>query len=235
MDFKDKIIFVSGANRGIGKAIVEALLKRGAKKIYAAARNPDQIIAEDARIEKITLDITDQAQIDAAANQCADTQILINNAGALVTQSAFEGTMDGIRRDMEVNYFGTLAMMRAFIPQLEKQDTAIIANVCSIASFMNFPFIGGYCASKAALYSITQGARMELAERNITVHSINPGPIDTNMADDIDMEKESPENTAEAILNGMERGDADIFPDPTGQGMFEAWREDYRSVERDAA
>ncbi len=235
MDFKDKIIFVSGANRGIGKAIVEALLKRGAKKIYAAARNPDQISTEDARIEKIALDITDQAQIDATAKQCADTQILINNAGALVTQSAFEGTMDGIRRDMEVNYFGTLAMMRAFIPVLEKQDTAIIANVCSIASFMNFPFIGGYCASKAALYSITQGARMELAERNITVHSINPGPIDTNMADDIDMEKESPENTAEAILNGMERGDADIFPDPTGQGMFEAWREDYRSVERDAA
>ena len=235
MDFKDRIVFVSGANRGIGKALVEALLKRDVKKIYAAARNPNQINNAHHRIERVELDITKHDQVKAAADQCADTEILINNAGALVTQSAFEGSLEGSRRDMEVNYFGTLAMMQAFIPVLEKQKSPVIANVCSIASFMNFPFIGGYCASKAALYSITQGARMELTEKGISVHSINPGPIDTDMTHEIDMEKESPENTAEAILQGLERGDADLFPDQASQEMFEAWRADYRSVERDAA
>lgn len=233
---KDRIIFVTGANRGIGKALVQAFLDHGAKKVYAAARDPQKIPDfGDSRVVKIALDITNTAQLAAAAKQAADTQVLINNAGVAASSSALSGPIEDVERDMQTNYFGTLAAMRAFLPVLEKNKPSAIANVASIVAFVNFPSFGGYCASKAALFSITQGARIELAGRGIAVHSINPGPIDTDMARDIEMEKTSPGDTAKAIIKGLEAGEPDIFPDATGRGMFDVWSKNYRDLEASVA
>lgn len=233
---KDRIIFITGANRGIGKALVKAALDRGAKKVYASARDTAKIDDfGDKRVVKIKLDINDKAQREAAAKQASDTQVLINNAGIATSGSGISSPMEDIERDMKTNYFGTLAAMRAFLPALEKNKPSAIANVASIAAFVNFPAFGGYCASKAALFSITQGARLELAAKGISVHSINPGPIDTDMARDIQMEKTSPEETAASIIRALEAGEADIFPDAGGRAMFETWSKNYRDLEASVA
>ena len=234
MQFQDKVVFVSGANRGIGKALVEALLKRGVKKVYATARQLSQLPNfNDTRVVPIQLDITNAQQIEAATRDAADTEILINNAGIAEFVNALTAEMATVEKEMNVNYYGTLAMMRAFLPILEAKPagTTAMANLTSIASFVNFPFLSSYCASKAALFSITQGARIDLAPKGIAVFSVNPGPIDTDMGKALEMEKTSPEETAEGILNGMEANEPDIFPDPHGRGMFSIWKEDYRKLE----
>ena len=233
---KDRIIFITGANRGIGKALVKAALDHGAKKVYASARDAAKINDfGDQRVVKVKLDINDKAQREAAVKQAADTQVLINNAGIATSGSGVSSPMEDIERDMKTNYFGTLAFMRAFLPVLQNNTPAAIANVCSIASFVNFPFFGGYSASKAALFSITQGARIELAGQGIAVHSICPGPIDTDMARGLDMEKTSAEDTAAAIIKALEAGEADIFPDKGGREMFELWSKNYRDLEASVA
>ncbi|HEY9079306.1 SDR family oxidoreductase [Magnetovibrio sp.] len=232
MIFEHKTVFISGANRGIGKALVAALLQRGAEKVYAAARNTATIADYgDTRVVPVALDITHPDQVRAAAEMAADTDILINNAGAATYASAMSGSLDDAKRDMDINCFGTLDMMRAFVPVLESKSDGAIVNVVSIAAFVNFPFLGGYSASKAALFSLTQGARLELAAKGIAVHSVNPGPIDTDMTKDIAMDKTSPDVTARAILDGLQAGQLDFSPDPTGQTMFETWRKDYRALE----
>ncbi len=236
MNFENKIVLVTGSNRGIGKALVTDLLNRGVKKIYAAARDltslPDYA---DSRITPLELDITNDSQIEQAAISANDIDMLVNNAGTLSFVSALTGPMADIRHDMEVNYFGLLKMMRAFVPVLETKTEPAIINVASIASFVNFPFHGGYGASKAAAFSITQCARIELQKKGINVHSINPGPIDTDMTKDIAMDKASPEATAKIIFDELERDVADIFPDPTGAEMFALWRDDYRKLENMAS
>ncbi len=133
---------------------------------------------------------------------------------------------------MQTNYYGTLDMVRAFVPVLEERQDAAIVNVVTIAAFANFPMLGGYSASKAALYSLSQGIRIELASKGISVHTVNPGPIDTDMARDIPLDKASPEETAENILSGIESNEPDIFPDAAGRQLFDVWQNDYRDLEK---
>lgn len=232
MNIQNRIVLVTGANRGIGKAIVESLLQNGVKKIYAAARDlaslPD---FNDARITPLKLDIVNAADIALATKTAHDIDMLINNAGVAAFSSAADGDFDLVRRDMDVNYFGTLNMCRAFIPVLEKNASSSIVNVASIAAFVNFPILGGYSASKAALFSISQGLRIELAPKNIGVHTVNPGPIDTDMAKDLPMEKSSPADAAKNIITALKNNEADIFPDDTSKQMFATWQQDYRQLE----
>ena len=233
MNIENKTVFVSGANRGIGKAIVEELLKSGVKKIYAGARKVSSIPQwNDDRVVAVELDITNESQIQAAAEKASDVNLLINNSGVATFSSILEGPISGVKNDMDVNYYGTLNMVRAFVPILEKSKNAALVNVVTIGAFVNFPVLGGYCASKAALFSMSQAARIELAPRGISVHTVNPGPIDTDMAKDMDMDKTSTEVTAQNIIAGLKAGTADIFPDPAGQGMFEVWKKDYRELEK---
>ncbi len=233
MNFDNKVVLVTGANRGIGKEIVSALLTRNVKKIYATSRDianlPD---FADTRISALQLDITDPQQIVEAAKSASDIDILINNAGIAAFASLLDSPLNVLEQDMNTNYFGTLNMIREFTPLLEGKESSAIVNMVTIGAFVNFPMIGGYCASKSALFSLSQGIRIELAPKNISVHTVNPGPIDTDMAKEFDMEKTSPELAAENTLLGLEAGEADIFPDQTGKGMFDLWSNNYRDLEK---
>lgn len=234
--FKDKIILVSGANRGIGQAIVKALLQHPVKKIYATARNLDQMPDfADTRVVAVALDITDRAQIRQTVGLAQDVNVLINNAGALSFAGVVTGQPDQLMHDMEVNYFGTLSMVNAFVPLMEKNGGGMLANVISIVGLASMAGIGGYSASKAALYSATQAMRAELKPKKISVYGIFPGPIDTDMAKEFEMQKASPQSTAENILAGMIAGTEDIFPDPMSLQLSELWAKDPKGLERQFA
>lgn len=236
MKLDNKVIFVSGANRGIGKATVEALLKQNVAKIYAGARKISELPNfGDARVVPVTLDITKRDQIEKAAKQASDTDLLINNAGALSAAGVVSGEPELLMRDMEVNYFGTLSMVNAFVPVLATKNGGAIANVISVVGLAAMAGIGGYCASKAALFSATQAMRAELKAKKITVHGIFPGPIDTDMARGFDMQKATPESTAENIVAGIIAGKEDIFPDPMSQTVSQLWAKDPKALERQFA
>jgi NAD(P)-dependent dehydrogenase (short-subunit alcohol dehydrogenase family) len=163
-------VLVTGANRGIGFAIVKALLNKGVSKVYAGARDPMKLPDfGDARVVPITLDITNKEQVAAAAKTAGDVDVLINNAGVAAFSSILDGPLELVERDMNTNYFGTLDMVRTFVPVLEGKEGAAIVNVVSIAAFANFPIVGGYSASKSALFSLSYGIRTEFANfRSIT-------------------------------------------------------------------
>lgn len=233
MKLNNKTALVTGANRGIGLAIVNALLGKGVKKVYAAARDPEKLPAfNDKRVVPLKIDITNPDQVRQAADIATDVDLLINNAGVAAFSSLLSGPRDLVERDMNTNYFGTLDMVRAFVPVLESKDDAAIVNIVTIAAFANFPMVGGYSASKSALFSLSQGIRIELARKGIAVHTVSPGPIDTEMARDFPAEKTSPEVTAGNIVAGLEDGEADIFPDDGSKQMIAVWKNDYRDLEQ---
>lgn len=223
---KGKTALVTGANRGIGEAIVDALVKAGAARVYAAARNLKDLTAltarHGARVIALQLDVTNPAQIAAAASAAPDVQLLVNNAGyAGYTGGTFSDTkwLVAGRQEMDVNFFGTFAVSQAFAPVLAKNNGGAIVNIASVASLVNFALLASYSASKAAVHSLTQATRMMLKSQGTQVFGVYPGPIDTRMAEDIPFEKTSPADAAQAIITGIEAGTEEIFPDPMSQGM----------------
>jgi NAD(P)-dependent dehydrogenase (short-subunit alcohol dehydrogenase family) len=235
MKLDNKTVFVTGANRGIGKAIVEALLKQKVKKIYAAARKTEELKFGDARVVPVKLDITDRAQIQKAVEQAGDTDLLINNAGVLSFAPIVGGNADELERDMKVNYFGTLNVIRSFVPVLEKKQGAAIASVSSMVGLASMAGIGGYSASKAALFSAIQAMRAELKPKNISVHGIYPGPIDTDMTKGFEMQKASVQETGENIVKGLIAGNEYIFPDPFSAELGAVWAKDPKALEKQFA
>lgn len=213
------VALVTGANRGIGKAIAESLLERGAKKVYAGARDP-QSLAEmkeeyGDRLVPLRLDVTDTAQVDRAVAAAGDVQILINNAGVALAQDLTgNDILEQARNEMEVNYFAPLNLLRQFAPALGRNGGGVVVNIASVGGLTNFPFFPTYSASKAAIHSLTQGARMLLAPRGTAVLGVYPGPVDTDMARGIELEKATPQAVAAAIADGIEAGREDILPDP---------------------
>lgn len=221
LSVKNLVVFVTGANRvrGIGRALVEEAIKRGAKKVYATARDVSQL--EDlvanfhGKVVAVELDVSNQEQIRRVAGEASDTQILINNAGAAgFSGCCFNYSEKTARQELEVNYFGPLHLMRAFSENFLKNKEGAIVNVISVAGLSPFPPAATYSASKAALYSLTQSVRVEMMPHGISVFGVYPGPIDTDMADTLEVEKQSPANAASRILDGMEQGIEDITTDP---------------------
>jgi NAD(P)-dependent dehydrogenase (short-subunit alcohol dehydrogenase family) len=239
---KGKTALVTGANRGIGEAIVHALVQAGAVRIYAAARNIKHLepltARHGARVVAIQLDVTDSAQIAAAAATATDVQLLVNNAG-------FAGHVGGAftdpewitsgRREMEINFFGTFAVTQAFAPVLAKNGGGAVVNIASVASLVNFALLASYSASKAAVHSLTQATRTMLKEQGTRVFGVYPGPIDTRMAADIPLDKTSPADAAKAIIAGIETGTEEIFPDPMSQGMGAGYLANPKELERQTA
>jgi NAD(P)-dependent dehydrogenase (short-subunit alcohol dehydrogenase family) len=223
---------VTGANRGLGRAFVEALRDAGCARIYAAARNIDRIAAGGA-IEPVALDITIPAQVEAAAARCADVNLLINNAGvARFTPALGAPAMDDARLEMETNYFGTLAMCRAFAPVLKRNGGGALVNMLSVVSFFNAPAQGTYCASKAAAWSLTKAVRFELHAQGTQVIGVYAGYIDTDMTAGLDnTPKSSPAAIAARVIEGIETGAQDILADARAREVFDALRKDDRTFD----
>jgi NAD(P)-dependent dehydrogenase (short-subunit alcohol dehydrogenase family) len=227
-----KTVLVTGANRGIGAATVRELLKTGVTKIYAAARQPSSLPDfNDARIVPVALDITDDASVTAAAKAAPDVDILLNNAGTAVFNNFVDSPIELISGDMNTNYYGTLRVIRAFTPQLAARGKATIANVVSVVGLTSAPGLAGYSASKAALQSVTQTLRATLKDKGIRVVGIYPGPIDTDLARDIPIEKATPEHAASEIVKGLEADEDYIFPDPVAKHIGALWATDGRTLD----
>jgi NAD(P)-dependent dehydrogenase (short-subunit alcohol dehydrogenase family) len=210
------VALVTGANRGIGRALREALLARGVKKVYAAARNPDTLAAlHDERIVPLRLDVTDAEQIRAAAEAAADVELVFNNAGVVLGSGIADSTvLEQARGEMEVNYFGPLQLLHRLAPTLARNGGGAVINIGSAGGLTNIPFFPTYSASKAALHSLTQAARILLGPQGTSVFGVYPGPVDTDMTRDLALPKSAPRDVAIAILDGVEAGQEDIFPDP---------------------
>ena len=218
MRIEDKTLLVTGANRGIGTALVEEALRRGARRVYAGTRQP--LSFDDGRVTPVDLDITDAAQIQRAVAQIGPLDVLINNAGLalyveLADRSAFE-------QQLAVNLFGTYDLTHAFIPELVRAHGAIVNNL-SLNSLAPLSVSPAYSASKAAALSLTQSFRAFLSGQGVSVHAVLMGPVDTDMTRGLPVPKASPQSVSQAILDGVENGDEDIFPDPWSHTLAESW------------
>jgi len=221
MTIADRAVLVTGANRGIGQALVEEALRRGARRVYAGSRQP--LAHPDGRVTPLTLDVTSAAQIQAAAGRVESLDILMNNAGL----GHFDDLSDRavLERHLAVNLFGTYGMTEAFVPLLTSSGGAVV-NVLSLAAMAALPISPAYSISKAAAFSLSQSLRALLAGRGVRVHAVLGGPVDTDMPNSrgLDIPKASAESVARAIFDGVEMGEDDIFPDPLSQSLAESWR-----------
>jgi NAD(P)-dependent dehydrogenase (short-subunit alcohol dehydrogenase family) len=205
---------VTGANRGLGKAFVQALLDRGAAKVYAGARNPGTVDVTNARVVPVQLDITNLDDIAAAARDCSDVSLLVNNAGAMLLRPFLSAPdMSAARTEMETNYFGTLAMARAFAPVLEAAGGGSLVNMLSVVSWYAPPFNASYCASKSAQWALTNALRVELRAQGTLVVGVHAGFIDTDMAAAVDDPKVSAQEVAGQTLDAIEKGQPEVLTD----------------------
>ena len=231
MKIEGSIAFVTGANRGLGRSYCEALVAAGAAKVYAGARDPSAIT--DARLTPIKLDVTSPEDIAAAAAQCRDVTILINNAGvALGSPMLAEGADELMRREMEVNVYGTLGMIKAFAPILARNGGGAIANMLSVVSWFVAPASGTYSASKHAALAVSDAARIQLKAQGTLVVGVYAGMIDTDMAAGIPGTKTSPLQVAERTLQGIESGQDHVRADDQSEQTWWATRKDPASIEQ---
>jgi NAD(P)-dependent dehydrogenase (short-subunit alcohol dehydrogenase family) len=219
MNIADKAVLVTGANRGIGRALVEDALRRGARRVYAGTRQP--LTHPDGRVTPLTLDVTSAAQAQAAAESIESLDVLVNNAGIALYDDLSDRSV--LEQHLAVNLFGPFRVTGAFLPLLTGSSGAIVNNV-SMMAFAPVPLTPAYSISKAAAFSLTQSMRTLLAGRGVSVHAVLTGPVDTDMTRGFDIPKSSAESVARAIFDGLEKEEEDIFPDPTSQSMAESWR-----------
>lgn len=210
MKLQGTAAIVTGANRGFGRHVAQQLHDRGVH-VYAAARNPDSVDLNG--VTPLQLDVTDPASIAAAAAAIDGVAILVNNAGVATGATLLEGDVDSIRHEFETNFFGTLAVTRAFAPQLAEHDESYVLNVLSAFSWFNVPAVGGYSASKAAQWSLTDGLRQELAGQGTRVAGLHVGLMDTDLTASIHAPKEDPSNIARLAVNGIEADAFEILAD----------------------
>jgi NAD(P)-dependent dehydrogenase (short-subunit alcohol dehydrogenase family) len=214
-----KTLLVTGANRGIGRALVDEALRRDAARVYAGTRQPFAHV--DPRVVPLVLDVTVAAQITEAVDLVDSLDVLINNAGVALADDLTDRAI--LDYHLAVNLFGTYAVTKAFLPLLARSRGAVVNNV-SMMSFAPLPVTPAYAVSKAAAFSMTQSLRALLAGRGVAVHAVLTGPTDTDMTRGFDIPKASPASVANAILDGVERAEEDIFPDAMSASISESWR-----------
>jgi NAD(P)-dependent dehydrogenase (short-subunit alcohol dehydrogenase family) len=210
MDIGTATALVTGANRGLGRALAQELVARGAT-VYGAARRPDQIDLPG--VKAIRIDVTDPASVAAAAEEVRDITVLINNAGSSTGADLLTGSWDDVRLEMETHYLGTLGMIRAFAPVIESQGGGAILNILSVLSWVTFPAVGAYSAAKSAQWSLTNEVRQQLAPRGITVSGLHVGYMDTDMARHVTEPKTDPADVARAAVDGIAAGAPEIVVD----------------------
>jgi NAD(P)-dependent dehydrogenase (short-subunit alcohol dehydrogenase family) len=242
LQIEGRVALVTGANRGIGRALVEALLARGARKVYAGARRPealaDLITTSGGRVVALRLDVTNGAHVRQAVAQAGDVDLLVNNA-AVVSHSfaGFEDPvwLDAARQEYETNLLGSLRMTQAFASVLGQHGGGTIVNISSVAGLVGFPPVLTYSTSKAALHSLTQSTRQVLRGQGTFVVGVYPGPVDTDMAADFAVSKVSAASVATAILDGLEQGLEEIYPDPFAAEYGDAYAVNPKALEEKMA
>ena len=220
MTVTDRTVLVTGANRGIGRALVDELLRRDVGRIYAGTRQP--LAHPDPRVIPVTLDVTDAEQIRATAERVPSLDLLINNAGLAILAPLTDRA--ALERQLAVNLFGTLDVTAAFVPALTQAQGAIV-NVLSMSALASLPVVPAYAISKAAAFSLTQATRAALSGSGVRVQAVLAGPVDTEMSAELKVPKASPESVASAIIDGVESGEDEIFPDPAAAAFADGWRQ----------
>jgi len=212
MQLANAVVLITGANRGIGLAFAREALARGARRVYAAARDPSTVTLPG--VQAIPLDVTDPDQVARAARECRDVTVLVNNAGIASTGGFLQDTTLGAtRRQLETNFFGMLRMAQAFAPVLAGNGGGAMLNVLSIASWINRPLLGSYGATKSAAWALTNGLRHELREQGTQVTALHMGFVDTDLTRGIDMPKSTPEAIVRAAFDGLEAGLPEVLAD----------------------
>jgi len=219
MSVEGKAVLVTGANRGIGKALLNEAIRRGANRVYAGTRRP--LPVADERIIPLTLDVTDAEQIEHAVTVVGDLDVLVNNAGIALYDDLTDPAL--LQQHLAVNLFGTYHVTRAFLPLLSRSGGSIVNNL-SMMALAPFPITPAYAVSKAAAFNMTQSLRALLTGRGVRVHAVLTGPTDTDMTRGVEIPKASPDSVARAIFDGVDEGVDDIFPDPMSQSFADGWR-----------
>ena len=234
MNIQDSTALVTGANRGIGKAFADALLDRSAAKVYAAVR--DVATVTDPRLVPIQLDVTDPDRVAAVARELDDVQVVVNNAGVLHVGTPLSGSLDTARVELETNYLGLVSMTQAFAPVLERNGGGAFVNMLSVFSWVSSPLISTYSASKAAAWSFTNAARIELRRQGTQVVGVHAGPVDTEMTAAIDLEKIPPATVATSALDALEADEPEAVVDDYSRAIKAGLSDDqdtlYPQVER---
>jgi NAD(P)-dependent dehydrogenase (short-subunit alcohol dehydrogenase family) len=216
MNIKGSIALVTGANRGLGLAYAQALLAAGASKVYAGARDPSSV--KLAGVVPVKLDVNNAADIAAAAKQCGDVNIVINNAGIIGgTPLLGDGGDDAMRTVLETNLYGILGVSRAFAPILRSNGGGALVNMLSALSWVSLPQSSAYSVSKAAAWALTNGLRNELRAQGTLVVAVHAGYIDTDMVKSVDAPKVKPEQIAKAVIDGIEAGSTEVLADDTAR------------------
>ncbi|CAE6795456.1 SDR family oxidoreductase [Paraburkholderia haematera] len=235
MQVEGCVAFVTGANRGVGASFVAKLLQEGARKVYAGARDVRAPAYRDPRVVPVDLDITNPQQVARAAALASDVNLLVNNAGINRLEPLLAANdRDAARAEMEVNYFGTLDMIRAFAPSLQREGGAIV-NVSSILARVALPSMASLCASKAAALRMTEGARAELAPHGVRVLSILPGPIDTDMSRDFPPPKLPAAEVVDAALAALANGVDEVYVGAMAQQLAAGLAADRQAVQKSLA
>lgn len=219
IDVANKTVLITGANRGIGRALVDEALRRGAKEVFAGTRAPLDIV--DHRVTALPLDVTNVSQVQRAVEAVDALDVLINNAGVAIYDDLTN--LEVVEQHLQVNFLGMLRVTRAFAPLLKRSHGAIVNNL-SLAGLAALPMIPAYSISKAAAFNMTQSLRALLASEGVSVHAVVLGPVDTDMNRGLDIPKASPESAAAGVFDGLARGEEEIFPDPVSHSIAESWR-----------